>query len=419
MTPDRTAAASLRAVGLLADGPIPWGRPLPPVGPGVFVVELADPRASAPIELTLVGKWLERVETLRLDGERPTSRALAARLANFWLPSQPVLFVGSSATSVSRRVAAIEATTPGHRRPSSAGHWLHALTMPAGARVWWATTTATEEYEDELLAAFASGVSDAERGTLPDTETVLPFASLARPTGERKRTGLTGSLLPEPVEPPPPPTRIVQLPDGDAEGARGAPPEPKRHRAASPPRPKTIPSPSATLPESPMPAPDATDLTPDGAARLQAELDELIRVRRPEVIRRIATAREHGDLKENAEYHAAREEQGFLEARIKSIEAKLKVAVVVAPTVRGATVELGSKVRVAGKGHGGINGGAPGDLFLMVNVATHPFLIREGDNIRVVVPVTLTEAALGARIEVPTVDGRSGLPLLPRQEQSW
>ncbi len=71
---------------------------------------------------------------------------------------------------------------------------------------------------------------------------------------------------------------------------------------------------------------------------------------RPEVIRRIATAREHGDLKENAEYHAAREEQGFLEGRIKSIEAKLKVAVVVAPTVRGAIVELGSKVRISEDG---------------------------------------------------------------------
>jgi len=64
------------------------------------------------------------------------------------------------------------------------------------------------------------------------------------------------------------------------------------------------------------------------------------------VIRRIATAREHGDLKENAEYHAAREEQGFLEGRIKALEGKLKIAVVVAPTERGAVVGLGSRVRV-------------------------------------------------------------------------
>jgi transcription elongation factor GreA len=79
--------------------------------------------------------------------------------------------------------------------------------------------------------------------------------------------------------------------------------------------------------------------------RLQAELDGLL-AQRPEVIRRIATAREHGDLKENAEYHAAREEQGFLEGRIKALEAKLKVAVVLEPTERGVHVGLGSRVRV-------------------------------------------------------------------------
>jgi transcription elongation factor GreA len=95
--------------------------------------------------------------------------------------------------------------------------------------------------------------------------------------------------------------------------------------------------------------PEPVVLSPEGQARLQGELDGLT-AQRPEVIRRIATAREHGDLKENAEYHAAREEQGFLEARIKQVEAKLKVAVIVAPTVRGAIVELGSRVRVSEDG---------------------------------------------------------------------
>ena len=64
------------------------------------------------------------------------------------------------------------------------------------------------------------------------------------------------------------------------------------------------------------------------------------------MVARIATAREHGDLKENAEYHAAREEQGFLEGRVRALEAKLRVAVVVEPTERGARVEIGSRVRV-------------------------------------------------------------------------
>ncbi|MGO2234654.1 transcription elongation factor GreA [Marinomonas sp. UCMA 3892] len=64
-------------------------------------------------------------------------------------------------------------------------------------------------------------------------------------------------------------------------------------------------------------------MTVEGEARLREELNHLKTVVRPRVIADIATAREHGDLKENAEYHAAREEQGFAEGRIKEIEGKL------------------------------------------------------------------------------------------------
>lgn len=64
-------------------------------------------------------------------------------------------------------------------------------------------------------------------------------------------------------------------------------------------------------------------MTVRGAALLKEELDFLKNVRRPEIINAIAEAREHGDLKENAEYHAAREQQGFCEGRIQEIEGKL------------------------------------------------------------------------------------------------
>lgn len=70
-------------------------------------------------------------------------------------------------------------------------------------------------------------------------------------------------------------------------------------------------------------------LTVEGAAALSAELTELKNVRRPKIIEAIATAREHGDLKENAEYHAAREQQSFVEGRINDIEAKLSNAQVI------------------------------------------------------------------------------------------
>ena len=70
-------------------------------------------------------------------------------------------------------------------------------------------------------------------------------------------------------------------------------------------------------------------LTKAGADTLNAELKELKSVRRPRVIQAIAEARAHGDLKENAEYHAAREEQGFIEARIKDVEGKLSNAQII------------------------------------------------------------------------------------------
>jgi len=81
-------------------------------------------------------------------------------------------------------------------------------------------------------------------------------------------------------------------------------------------------------------------LTAKGAAKLRAELEELKRVARPKVIKAIAEAREHGDLKENAEYHAAREQQGFIEGRIKDLEGKLSHAQIIDVT----TIDAGGKV---------------------------------------------------------------------------
>jgi len=70
-------------------------------------------------------------------------------------------------------------------------------------------------------------------------------------------------------------------------------------------------------------------MTVQGAEKLRTELNELKSVKRPAVIQAIAEAREHGDLKENAEYHAAREQQGFIEGRIQDIEAKLSNAQII------------------------------------------------------------------------------------------
>ena len=338
------AATLLRDVGLLADGPVVWGRPVPARGAGVFVVELAAPLPRAPIELTRVGKWVERVPTLTLDGERPTSRALAARLASFWLPSQVVLYVGATTASVGARIAAMQRTALGDRRPHSGGHWLHALDVTGSMRVWWTETDATEEYEDALLSTFVAGVPAEEVAALPDRDVVLPFANLRRPTGERKASGLAGSLLADVVEPPSPPTHVVVVPDGDADGARGEPPE-RRSRAARTRTPRAAP---AARVASAVPTPTATGatLTAEGAARMRAELTELTERRRPEVVARIRAAKELGDLKENADYTAAREEQSFLEGRIQALEARLRDMVVAEVPVAGEGADIGSRVTV-------------------------------------------------------------------------
>ena len=89
-------------------------------------------------------------------------------------------------------------------------------------------------------------------------------------------------------------------------------------------------------------------ITSKGAERLKEELNELKTVTRPTIVEAIATAREHGDLKENAEYHAAREQQSFTEGRIQELESVLSTAQIIDVTslgvqgrvVFGATVEL-------------------------------------------------------------------------------
>ncbi|MBK9162900.1 MAG: molecular chaperone DnaJ [Acidobacteria bacterium] len=81
-----------------------------------------------------------------------------------------------------------------------------------------------------------------------------------------------------------------------------------------------------------------------------------------------------------------------------------------------AGVDTGSRVRIPKKGHGGRLGAEPGDLFIVTNVGKNPFLTRKGDNVYVTVPITISEAALGAKIEVPTVEGKAQLKIPPGTE---
>src|SRR5580692_13097293 len=93
---------------------------------------------------------------------------------------------------------------------------------------------------------------------------------------------------------------------------------------------------------------DKVPMTPERHLRMREELNQLRSVERPAIIQAIATAREHGDLSENAEYHAARERQSFVEGRIKDLENKLALAEVIDPSkLSGTRVAFGATVKLS------------------------------------------------------------------------
>jgi transcription elongation factor GreA len=357
------AADLIRSIGLLADGPVRWGLPVPARKAGLYVVELGAPRTTAPLDLSRVGKWLERLPDLRLDGAHPNSRALSARLASFWWPDTTVLYAGATDRSTGGRVAALVAHVPGDRQPHADGQWLHLLPpLEREARIWWAETDAPEEYLDAFFDAFASD-RQAPPGR-PDGALALPWANTRRPTGERQVHGITGAVLPAPPQAPEPPRRVVDVEPGDAEGARVEPRGTGTTRRAPtastrPARPGSASPRAAPASRAPVIARSASggrtgsasrpaepvQLSQAAIDRMAAELDGLTRVTRGEVVARIKAAREHGDLKENAEYHAARAEQSFLEGRIQALEDRLRRAVVVEETATGKAL-IGSTVTV-------------------------------------------------------------------------
>ena len=369
----RTAGAVdlLRVVGLLADGPVRWGMPVRSTRPGVYLVELPAPLAHAPVDLSPVGTWIDRVPTLELDGHRPAGKELAQRLASFWLPDQVVLYVGSTAEVIGRRVDELVRTPLGDAAPHAGGGWLKTLRGLDQARVWWAESDAPEEYADAILAAFAQAVDPASAGALHDPTVVVPFANMATPTGLPKDHGITGDLLDPPVAAPQAaPRRVVTLPPGNAvsselgmaprtratggtrrgpggakgstAGATSSSIEPRRRGATSP----TAAQRRAAAPPPPSRQPAAVHVTADGLLRLREELDDLVRVRRPEIIARVRAARELGDLSENADYEAARKEQSFAEGRIAQLESMIRHATIIQAPSGGDEVVLGSTVLV-------------------------------------------------------------------------
>ena len=387
MPPVPTASELLRSVGLDVDGPVRWGSNPSSRKPGIFVVEAIEPAPSAHIDIDEVRRWLERVPSLQMDGERPTQTTLAARLREFWLPGSTLLYVGRTAKSMSGRVASLYATELGHARPHPGGHWLHALKGHERLRLWWAETDAPEEYEDAVIAAFATSVLDEDRTRLPADAPVLPWANLESPTGPPRETGIADFLLT--IEETPVKKSNVKRSSGSTITRRSA-----ASSASRSPRSTTTKATAGNAAAAQAkPRDKATHVTAEGLAAMEAELVRLKTVERPEVIERVKNARELGDLRENADYEAARNEQSFLEGRILEIEQNLRTAVVIS-AAKGGAVTMGSTVHyevddsrgeltIVGSaesdpGAGKISSASPVGKALMGH--------REGDDVVVVTP---------------------------------
>jgi transcription elongation factor GreA len=317
----------MRSLGLEVDGPAAWKAAAPGRGPGVFIVELSAPVDEAPVDTEALRRWLDRVPALRLDGARPTPHQLAKRLAEFWLPGEQILYVGRSRKTVASRVAAMYGTPLGDDKPNPGGHWLMALYGMSKARLWWATTDAHEEYEDELLARLASGFElddETRQRTLG-----LPFANLVASDGRLKGHGLENSLRDTASGPAP----------------KGSSATRTASRSTTPRRAPTTRRVTPVAKKEPPKAEPAM-VSAAGADELRAELEHLRNVVRPAVIERVKTARELGDLRENSEYQEARREQSFNEGRIQALEALLRTAVVVEGGGSDGIVAVGSSVVV-------------------------------------------------------------------------
>lgn len=302
--PSQSAPELLRSLGLTVDGPARWGAPVASRAPGIIVVELPGGADVAPTDLQALRRWLDRVPSLTLAGERPTPQVLQRRLAQDWLPGQPVLFVGRSTRSIGARLSAIYGTTLGDAKPNSSGHWLKTLANPGELRVWWAETPAFEEYEDALLEGLGA----------------TPWANNSIP----------GTLRSE--------TEAAVAERGAATAAAAAKAKARQREVVRK---------AATPRLAPRPVPAKTALSREGLERLSAELADLRDNARPQIIARVKAARELGDLRENADYEAARREKSFNEGRIQAIEGILRHAIVLEETEagpEGRPVRLGSTV---------------------------------------------------------------------------
>jgi hypothetical protein len=198
-----TIASLLEAAALRATGMVPWGAQVAEARPGVYAVALTEEvdrvvgvLQECPVSLGALETLMSLRPELRVDGQRPTVEALAARLRGCWLPDEVVLYIGKMDQPLRQRVGQYYRTVLGAKGPHAGGWFIKTLGSLAELRVHYVACDEPEQRESMMLTAFVDQVSPGTRAALHDPDLPVPFANLELHADGRlirKRHGISGA----------------------------------------------------------------------------------------------------------------------------------------------------------------------------------------------------------------------------------
>lgn len=183
--------------GLEWAGAAKWQQRIPLDDPGVYVISTtSEPEASRkgsvelPLSCRAFDELVNACPSLEVDGRSATLESFRSRLQQFWLPDEPILYIGKAGTSLSARTSAYYSTKLGATGPHAGGWWLKMLTILPELTVHYARHTDPGVAEDALIDQFARQLSPASRANLLDRNRIGPFANVRIPGSGNKAHGL-------------------------------------------------------------------------------------------------------------------------------------------------------------------------------------------------------------------------------------
>ena len=187
----------LETVEINLTGSVRWNDPIESNKCGIYIVSLSKSPSencsilkSVPIDLEIVNKW-SQVCGLKLDFDsNPSAEAITQRINEFWLPDESILYIGQTTRQfLNRRINQFYRHKLGNSSPHRGGHWLKTLSILSRIFVYYAETNNPKKVEQQLIEAFADGVSSNTIKLLRDSEHPFPFANLEL-RKERKSHGI-------------------------------------------------------------------------------------------------------------------------------------------------------------------------------------------------------------------------------------